>query len=639
MSESFPIAAGPTPNWTEVWPRARERLVPFLAAIEEKTGQVRLAQMLLHQVERAVALRASRTGPAMVGATLGYPIEITEPVADIEAARGDRIAMNVYLEGSRIDEVDLPIFGHRVCRGVIVDAIAERCGWKIFGAFLRHTRHRDVSFDQRGDAWSAWRGTEHLASGTLGFHDEPFWAFHDLASWSCLLAEVWGPTASVETVVEDGRILVLEITDPIPTIRATGSRIDFEARLGGCAIARGSVPVPKTGTVFAGEIRAAVSNAAGFELCRAAVRGGLIGQPFSDCPSLRDRLASAARAAIPAGPFLELWSQPPAPGWARSVSWAISSEPSLIVGRRLPYVSAGGGGRRATLPPTALGRLLAGESQRGTPLIRPVGEEPIRAYYAPELFTVDWPNGRPTPAGSASQTILPILMYHRIAPTGLAGRDRWRLAPDRFAAHLAALESAGIRTVTFDEWARASLVRRPIPGPAVILTFDDGFVDFEHYASPILARHHFQATVFLVTGHVGGVNRWDHDAESEQLLDWDRVRRLHAAGTAFGSHTVTHPHLTLLPPEQMFDELFNSRITLEERLGVPITAIAYPYGDVDQVTRHLAGAAGYGYGLTCRGGPAVARDSLLDLPRIEVHGGMSTDELLASLGLTIPVAA
>jgi hypothetical protein len=57
------------------------------------------------------------------------------------------------------------------------------------------------------------------------------------------------------------------------------------------------------------------------------------------------------------------------------------------------------------------------------------------------------------------------------------------------------------------------------------------------------------------------------------------------------------------------------------------------------VTRHLAAAAGYEYGLTCRDGPARLTESLLDLPRIEVHGGMSSDELLATLGLAIVPAA
>jgi len=200
------------------------------------------------------------------------------------------------------------------------------------------------------------------------------------------------------------------------------------------------------------------------------------------------------------------------------------------------------------------------------------------------------------------------------------------------------LKAVGVRTTTFDEWHRAIVTRRPIPGPAVILTFDDAFLDFDLYARPLLQQYHCSASVFLVTGCVGHVNAWDQGHE-EPLLDWDQILRLHDQGIEFGSHTVSHSPLTLLSPERLFDELLDSRSAIEDRLGEPVSTIAYPYGDVDQVTRHLAGAAGYGYGLTCRQGPALLTDSLLDLPRIEVHGDMTAAQLLQALRLDVAVAA
>ena len=83
---------------------------------------------------------------------------------------------------------------------------------------------------------------------------------------------------------------------------------------------------------------------------------------------------------------------------------------------------------------------------------------------------------------------------------------------------------------------------------------------------------------------------------------------------------MTHPNLSVLPPERIFAEAFESRAAIEERLQTAVTAFAYPYGEEDDVVRHLVGAAGFGYGVTCRGDRATWTDPLLALPRIEVHG-------------------
>jgi hypothetical protein len=70
---------------------------------------------------------------------------------------------------------------------------------------------------------------------------------------------------------------------------------------------------------------------------------------------------------------------------------------------------------------------------------------------------------------------------------------------------------------------------------------------------------------------------------------------------------------------------------LERQLGGPVTAFAYPYGDSDQVVRHLIGACGYLFGLSCRPGLSRFEDSLLALPRLEVTGSDRLQEFIARL--------
>ncbi len=228
---------------------------------------------------------------------------------------------------------------------------------------------------------------------------------------------------------------------------------------------------------------------------------------------------------------------------------------------------------------------------------------------------------------------LPILMYHRIAPDGAAVTGRYRVTPERFEQQVRYLSEAGYYSVSLEDWGRAVTERVPLPGRAVLLTFDDGYLDFLTHAWPVLQRYGFSATVFLVTDAIGGSNEWDHCyGEKLPLLGWDEILQLQAEGVRFGSHSATHPALTALTAEEVVREAARSRAVLRERLGVPITALAYPHGDVDDVVRHLVGGCGYVYGLSCRPAAGALGDSLLDLPRIEVAGWTGFSAFVAKLG-------
>lgn len=239
---------------------------------------------------------------------------------------------------------------------------------------------------------------------------------------------------------------------------------------------------------------------------------------------------------------------------------------------------------------------------------------------------------RPAEIGEAVTERLPILMYHRVAPSGGAALAQYRVTPEAFARQLAYLADNGFYTVTPDQWRRRAVDRRPLPGRAVMLTFDDGYRDFADHAWPLLQRHGFGATVFLVSERVGGVNEWDAAAgERLPLLDWRDARRLASEGVAFGSHAATHRRLTSLPPTDVADELLRSRASLEAGLGRSVTSVAYPYGDRDRVVEHLAGAAGYVFGFSCRPGKAAFDAPLLSLPRVEVMGGDAIEAFIAKV--------
>jgi peptidoglycan/xylan/chitin deacetylase (PgdA/CDA1 family) len=227
---------------------------------------------------------------------------------------------------------------------------------------------------------------------------------------------------------------------------------------------------------------------------------------------------------------------------------------------------------------------------------------------------------------------LPILMYHRVAPIGSTAMTRYRVSPEAFEQQLRYLRDAGYYSVSLEDWRLAMQTKTPLPGRALLITFDDGYRDFQTYAWPLLQRYGFSTLVFLVTGAIGESNSWDR-AYGEQLplLGQRELLQLQGEGVTFGSHSISHHPLTGLSPADVVREGLGSRLTLEHMLGLPTQAFAYPYGDTDQVVQHLIGACGYLFGLSCRHGFSSFDDSLLALPRIEVGGLDRFQDFVAKL--------
>ncbi|MEI4473684.1 polysaccharide deacetylase family protein [Frigidibacter sp. MR17.24] len=235
----------------------------------------------------------------------------------------------------------------------------------------------------------------------------------------------------------------------------------------------------------------------------------------------------------------------------------------------------------------------------------------------------------------AARTV-PVLTYHRIAAEGPPALAQWRVAPRMFRDQLRLLRRNGFRSTSTEELTRHAREGVPLSGRPVLITFDDGYLDFATEAWPILQAEDFRAEMFLVTDLIGTAASWDLAAgPPAPLMDWPEIRRLAEEGCTFLSHLATHAPATGLSSGALLDEAFRARTAIEARLGQSVTTLATPYGASDTRVRQLLQTAGYTACHSCLHGVAGIDGLGFEVPRIEVRGDWTLEDFARNLGLEI----
>lgn len=221
---------------------------------------------------------------------------------------------------------------------------------------------------------------------------------------------------------------------------------------------------------------------------------------------------------------------------------------------------------------------------------------------------------------AASPHRVPVLMYHEIADAQ-ATSSPLAVAPDVFAGQLGYLRDAGFNTLTAGELA-AFLAdgAGELPERPVVLTFDDGYLDFHTHGLPVIKRNGFTATLFMTTGGMGDPSM------DKPMLDWRQLAEVQQAGIEIGAHTVTHPKLDILPEKDLWEELSISKSQLEERLRMPVPGLAYPFGYSNHKVRAVARELGYAYAYSVNNIMATSAATRFTFPRLTVQRTTTLDD-------------
>jgi len=258
----------------------------------------------------------------------------------------------------------------------------------------------------------------------------------------------------------------------------------------------------------------------------------------------------------------------------------------------------------------------------------------------------------------AQPDLLRVLLYHRVDDLRSLGSGD----PNLISATPAAFEAQMNYLVRYycpiEPRALLDAIQNgtPLPPRAVLVTFDDGYRDFQTYAWPILRHHQIPAVLFVPTAFPGsGRTFWwdalhgllmatrrpavtfpdgtthtlssDHDRRAavrrlnavlrrtrpevvdallqqlqeicevpqpqpSPMLGWDELRRLSGDGLTVASHTQTHPAIPTLTQEEIEREVRGSQADLRRELGEAVPMFSYPLGMADPRADDVLSATG-----------------------------------------------
>ncbi len=216
---------------------------------------------------------------------------------------------------------------------------------------------------------------------------------------------------------------------------------------------------------------------------------------------------------------------------------------------------------------------------------------------------------------------VPVLGYAEIEAGN--GKDM-TVSAAAFQSQMQWLQREGYTAISPSQLARFLYFTGQLPPRAVLITADTQSTAFLRWAVPILKQAGFTATLFVASDAVGG----------DGAMGWDDLRRLANDGFTIGcrggsGRALVHRHERGAPRDRftaMHAELHKAKATLESRLGIPCTVLAYPTGESDRLLAATAARLGFDTAFTRSAGENPFFVDRLAIHRIMIDGRMTTDQ-------------
>lgn len=222
-----------------------------------------------------------------------------------------------------------------------------------------------------------------------------------------------------------------------------------------------------------------------------------------------------------------------------------------------------------------------------------------------------------------------VLMYHMVSEPGPFAA----VSVTEFEKQMGLIASRGYTTIFASEVPEMASNARD----TVCVTFDDGYEDNYVNAFPILKRYNIKATIFLITGFVGGNIPTKYN-DGLPAIHRDQIEEMVASGLIeFLPHSHTHPRFKFLSGAALAEELLQSRKSVSDIMHQEVHAFAYPKGELNDETVSALVAAGYSAAYSIE--PGVVQPQSADplyLPRNAVDSATTLAEFSVKISGYLP---
>ena len=222
-----------------------------------------------------------------------------------------------------------------------------------------------------------------------------------------------------------------------------------------------------------------------------------------------------------------------------------------------------------------------------------------------------------------------ILAYHRFGPVVA---DSMTVRTATFRWQLQYLREHGYQVIPLRALVGWRLrLGPPPPARSVVITADDGHRSVFTEMLPLVREFRVPVTLFIYPSAI---------SNAAYAMTWEELGMLRETDLFdIQSHTYWHPNFATekrrlpLPTYRTFafTHLTRSKAAIEQRLGVQVDVIAWPFGVYDEELLQMAVDAGYVAGVTLDRRTATARDPIMALPRFLITDAASGRNFAALL--------
>jgi len=107
------------------------------------------------------------------------------------------------------------------------------------------------------------------------------------------------------------------------------------------------------------------------------------------------------------------------------------------------------------------------------------------------------------------------------------------------------------------------------------------------YEEMVRLEQHKKILIMQKLANVLGRNEVRRDNTERKMLTWNEVMEMNENNISFGAHTVSHPTLSKMEPGEAEQEIFESKMEIETRIGSKVRHFAIPNGKKEDFNEEL----------------------------------------------------